>query len=386
MKKKIIAILIAVVLLTVGLSAIPIMADPANGQMTHVKLTPDKVALVTGTTQQFTVQALDNNDQPITNVNFFWLVAEGKGSIDANGLFTAGNTDATVEVIAAQGKTIKSATAEVKVEAAIGTLDHILVMPATANILPSGTQQFTARGYDKLGVTLSIPTPTWTTTATGPTGTGSINSSSGLFTAGTSTGTATVTATVQPSGISGTATVNVTTATTTTTTPPSTEDHNKSSLFGVLKHYLKNIGSDNFLGGQWQVKNSSGGTDTYNLISGIVKGVVTNASGTTLTVLPNGGTVNKDFTLSASTVVQPKGTVFAAGDKVIVLTMNDQVVMVSKITADSTTQEPPGLKKQDNNNDNRQGKDTPPGWSQGKKSGWNKNESNGDNGSDSHGD
>ena len=102
MKKKIIAILLAVVLLTVGLSAIPVMADAANGQMTHVKLTPEKVALVTNTTQQFTVQAYDNNDQPVTNVNYFWVVAEGGGSIDATGLFTAGSTNATVEVIAVQ--------------------------------------------------------------------------------------------------------------------------------------------------------------------------------------------------------------------------------------------------------------------------------------------
>ena len=380
MKKKIIAIVITVALLAVGLSAIPIMADAASGQMTHIKLTPENVALVTGATQQFTVQALDNNNQPITNVNFFWLVAEGKGSIDANGLFTAGTADATVEVIAAQGKTIKSTTAKVKVEATIGTLDHILVTPATANIAPLGTQQFTAQGYDAFGVAISVPSYTWTSTGTGSTGTGSIDNS-GLYTAGTATGTAIVTATTP--GKSGTATVNVTTNTTPTTTPAPAENHNKISMFNMFKHYLKNIGSDNFMGGQWQVKNSSGGTDTYNLISGVVKGVVTNASGTTLTVLPNGETVSKDFTLSASTIIQPKGTVFAVDDKVIVLTMNDQVTMVSKITADSTTQLPPGLNK--NNNDNRQGKDTPPGWSQGKKTGWN-NDSKGNNNSELNGD
>ena len=380
MKKKIFAIIMIVALLTVGLSAIPIMADPSNGQLTHVKLTPENVALVTGTTQKFTVQALDENKQPVANVNYFWVVAEGGGSIDSTGLFTAGTTDATVEVIAVQGRIVKSATAEVKVEAAIGALDHIKVTPAIANVLPSGTQQFTAQGYDALGVAISV-TPTWTTTATGPTGTGSISSASGLFTAGTSTGTATVTATA--SGKSGTATVNITINPTPTTTPAANENHDKSSLFNMFKHYLKNIGSDSFLGGTWQVKNSNGTTDTYNLISGVVQ-TVSATTPITLTVLPNGQTTAVPYTITTTTVIQPNDAVFVAKDKVIVLTINDQTVMVSKITADSPTQLPPGLKK--NNNDNRQGKDTPPGWSQGKKNGWNKDSSNGDNNNGSNGD
>ena len=377
MKKKIIAILLAVVLLTVGLSAIPVMADAANGQMTHVKLTPEKVALVTNTTQQFTVQAYDNNDQPVTNVNYFWVVAEGGGSIDATGLFTAGSTNATVEVIAVQGKIIKPVTAKVTVEATLGTLDHVKITPATANILPStGTQQFTAQGYDALGVTVSVPSYVWTSTGTGSTGTGSIDGS-GKFTAGPITGAVTVTATAQPSGIHGTVTVNVTTNPSPTTTPTTAGNHRKSSLFSIFKRYLKNIGSDNFMGGQWQVKNSSGNIDTYNLFSGVVQTV----SGTTLNITPNGQPA-ADFTLATNAVIQPKGTVFVANDKVIVLTVNGQITMISKITADSTTQLPPGLKK---NNDNRQGKDTPPGWTHGKKTGWNK-DSNGDNGSNSNGD
>jgi hypothetical protein len=337
--------------------------------MTDVQLTPEKVALVTNTTQQFTVHAYDNNDQPVTNVNYFWVVAEGGGSIDSNGLFTAGTTDATIEVIAVQGKVIKPATAQVTVEATLGTLDHIKVTPSTANVAPSGTQQFTAQGFDAHDVALSISAYTWDAT-----GAGSINSS-GFFTAGTSTGTATVTATT--SGIQGTATVNVTTNPNPTTTPTTAGDHRKSSLFSLFKRYLKNIGSGNFMGGQWQVKNSSGNIDTYNLFSGVVQTV----SGTTLNITPNGQPA-ADFTLATNAVIQPKGTVFVANDKVIVLTVNGQITMISKITADSTTQLPPGLRK---NNDNRQGKDTPHGWTHGKKTGWNK-DSNGDNGSNANGD
>ena len=49
MKKKIIAIIVAVALLTVGFTAIPIMADAAAGTITHVQITPNNVTLGHGT-------------------------------------------------------------------------------------------------------------------------------------------------------------------------------------------------------------------------------------------------------------------------------------------------------------------------------------------------
>jgi hypothetical protein len=373
MKKKIIAIIVAVALLTVGFTAIPIMADAAAGTMTHVQLTPNNVTLATGAAQHFTAQALDNNNQLVSNINYFWVVTAGGGTIDNAGVFTAGAVgtyNETVEVIAVQGKTVKVAAASVIVAATSGSVTYVLVTPAAANIAPSGTQQFTAQGYDSNNV--AIPSLTYVWAATGA---GTIVSS-GLFTAGTAVGTASVTATIQ--GISGTATIKVTAA------PTTIENPGKTNLFNMFKGYLKNIGSDNFLGGQWQVKNSSGTTDTYNLISGVVQ-TVSSTTPITLTVLPNGQTNPVTYTLTASTVIQPKNTTFAANDKVMIITVNNQVTMVSKIIAPSTTQLPPGLNKQ-GNNDNRHGKDTPPGWSQGKKAGWNKNSSNGNGGSNSNGD
>ena len=377
MKKKIIAIIVAVALLTVGFTAIPIIADAAAGTMTHVQLTPGNVTLGTGALQHFTAQALDKSNQPVSNVNYFWVAAAGGGSIDAAGIFTAGTVVGTyadtVEVIAVQGKNVQLATASVVVAATTNSVTYVLVTPATAKIATSGTQAFTAQAYDSNNVAIPGLTYIWPAT-----GAGTI-SSSGLFTAGTAAGTASVTATVQ--GISGTATVKVT-GTTPTTTPTTTpiENNSKSSLFSIFKHYLKNIGSDNFLGGQWQIKNSSGTTDTYNLISGVVQ-TVSATTPITLTVLPNGQTTAVTYTITTTTVIQPKDAVFAANDKVIVLTVNGQVTMISKITAGSTTQLPPGLKK---NSDNRQGKNTPPGWSKGNKTGWNKDSSNSNNHSGSN--
>jgi hypothetical protein len=376
MKKKIIAILIGVALLTVGFTAIPIMADPAAGQMTHVQLIPNNVTLAAGGTQHFTAQALDYNNQPASTVNYFWVVAAGGGTIDNTGFFKAdavtGTYKDTVEVIAVQGKIIKMTTASVIVATTSGSVTYVLVTPVNVNLATSATQQFTAQGYDSNNAAVSGLTFVW-----GATGAGTITTS-GSFTAGITPGKATVTATVQ--GISGSMEVKVTSTAPPTTTPD--ENHGKSSLFGMFSRYLKNIGSDNFLGGTWQVKNSSGTTDTYNLISGVVQTVSATAP-ITLTVLPNGQATAVPYTITTTTVIQPKDAVFAANDKVIILTVNNQVTMISKITADSTTQLPPGLKK--NNNDNRQGKDTPPGWSQGKKTGWNKDSSNNGSGSESNG-
>jgi hypothetical protein len=379
-KKKIIAIIVAVALLTVGFTAIPIMADAAAGTMTHVQLTPENVTLGTGALQHFTAQALDKNNQPVSNVNYFWVVTAGGGIIDSAGIFTAGPTAGTyadtVEVIAVQGKNVELATASVIVATTTNSVTYVLVTPANAKIATSSTQAFTAQAYDSNNNAITGLTYVWAAT-----GAGTIDSS-GLFTAATSAGKASITATVQ--GISGSATVKVTGNTSPTTTPTTTpnENHGKITMFNMFKRYLKGIGSDNFLGGTWQVKNSSGTTDTYNLISGVVQ-TVSATTPITLTVLPNGQTTGVPYTITTTTVIQPKDAVFAANDKVIILTVNNQVTMISKITADSTTQLPPGLKK--NNNDNRQGKDTPPGWSQGKKTGWNKDSSNNGSGSESNG-
>jgi hypothetical protein len=146
----------------------------------------------------------------------------------------------------------------------------------------------------------------------------------------------------------------------------------------MFSRYLKNLGSDNFLGGQWQVKNASGTIDTYKIISGVVQ----TASATSLTIIPNGQTAVSTFTLTTSTVIQPNNTVLAATDKVMIITINDQVTMVTKISAVSDTTTPPGLNK----HDNRQGKGMPSGWSHGKKTGWDKNSSDSGNGSNAGGD
>jgi hypothetical protein len=375
-KKKIIGVLITIAILATGLTAIPIMADAAN-HLDHVQITPTSAALAVGTTQQFSAQAYDESNQPITNVTYFWLVIAGGGTITSTGLFTAGTVPSTysntVEVLAVQGTTVKLASVSVTVVTTIGPLHHIQVTPANATVAPGGIKQFTAQGYDQSNVPIAGLTYNWSVSSGG----GAI-STSGQLTVGTTTGTYTVQAVVNSSAVApGTTTVIIATNPSPTTTPTKSGGH---SLFSMFKGYLKNIGSDNFLGGQWQVKNGSN-IDTIKMISGVVQ----TAEAMSLSIKPNGQTAPITFTLTTSTVIQPKSTVFAANDKVMVVTVNDQVTMVAKINTPSTSEKPPGLNKQDDNNKHEE-KDTPHGWSHGNKAGWNKDSSDGNNESDSDND
>ncbi len=71
------------------------------------------------------------------------------------------------------------------------TLTTITVTPSSAVVALSGTQAFTAAGFDQFGDSQSISAPTWTVES----GDGSINSSIGVYTADSSAGSAVVRAT-----------------------------------------------------------------------------------------------------------------------------------------------------------------------------------------------
>jgi hypothetical protein len=374
-KKKIIGVLIVVALLGVAIfQAVPILA--AANPIDHVKITPTSATLAVGGNQQFSAQAYDTGNQSISNVNYFWMVAEGGGgTINSSGLFTAGSVPGTysntVQVVAVQGSITKLANATVTITGTAGPLDHILVKPASATMSPGGTKQFKAQGYDASNIAITGLTYTWSVL----TGGGTIDTA-GLFTAGTATGT--FTNTVQASATqeaitkTGTGTVIVTT----TPAPATNPKLDVKKLVSMFNGYLNSAGFDSFLGGQWQVKNGTG-IDTIK----VVPGVVQTASATSLTIMPNGQTTAVTFTLTSDTILQPKNTTLAANDKVVVVTVNDQLNMVVKITPRSSEDTPLGLKKQ--GDDKREGKNTPPGWSKGKKAGWSDKSSNDEDDSES---
>jgi hypothetical protein len=365
-KKKIIGILVAVAVLGIGLfAAVPALAS--TNPITSVQITPSTISIGAGGSQQFSAQAYDAGNQPVSNVKFFWLVVTEGGTINDSGLFVAGGVPGTysIEVVAVQGSLTQVATATVTVTESTGILDHITVTPADVTLAPGATRQFTAQGYDINNVAITGLNYVWSvTTGAGTiTGTG-INTMQ--FTAGSNIGTFTnaIQASATQNSVNETGYANVVIST--NNVPP--PKLNANVLMKMFNGYLKSFGFDNFLGGQWQVKNGT----AIDMIK-VIPGVVQTASDTLLTIIPNGQTATSTFTLTSDTIIQPKKSALAADDKVVIVTVNDQTRLVVKITQVNTEQMPPGLRKQ--GDDKREGKDTPPGWSKGNKTGWN-NDSN----------
>ena len=211
MKKRLMVILCIITLIAAVLPATAVSADAKT--LTHVVITPTSSNLLYGATQQFTARGEDVNNEAIDGLTYTWAVVNGGGTIDSNGLFTAGTTAGpfanTIKVTAVQGQKSVTGFASVTVFAAVGNLDHIVISPTTVTLAVGGTQQFTAQGQDANNLPIAGLTYVWSIDAVISGGT--IDTSSGLFTAGTTTGTFTdtVKVTVQGTAIFDLATVIV---------------------------------------------------------------------------------------------------------------------------------------------------------------------------------
>ena len=65
------------------------------GELDHIIVTPAAPSVVSGATQQFVAQGYDSDNNPIPNLPVTWSVVNDGGTINANGLFTAGATPGT---------------------------------------------------------------------------------------------------------------------------------------------------------------------------------------------------------------------------------------------------------------------------------------------------
>ena len=171
------------------------------GAVTTYVITPTPVSVAAGATLQFAAVAKDANNNVVPVTTGWTVGSPGGGTIDGNGLFTAGTVTGTyTNTIVATSGTL-AATATVTVTA--GPLATITVTPLTATVAKStGVVNFNAVGKDANGNVVTI-TPVWTLSSPSA---GTITPS-GLFHAGTVLGTYTVTATVGT--IFGTATVTL---------------------------------------------------------------------------------------------------------------------------------------------------------------------------------
>ncbi len=171
--------------------------------LTTITVSPASASVPTGGTQPFSATGLDQFGQPLSpQPTFTWSVSGG-GTINATtGLFTAGSTAGGPFTATATSGSV-TGTASVTVTSNL-VLTTIKVAPTNVSLLPNTTQQFTATGFDQLGVKL-IPQPIFTWTVSG----GGAISPTGLFTAGATTG-GPFTVTATSGSIKGTAKVTVT--------------------------------------------------------------------------------------------------------------------------------------------------------------------------------
>lgn len=163
------------------------LADTATVVITpslaHIVLVPDSTTLAVGAVAQFTAYGrLQSGDSAPVTVTY----AATGGTITAAGLYTAGPTVGTYQVIATQQSGTLADTSTVTITP---TLQHVVLLPTTATLQFGATLQFTAYGRMSTGDSVAVSV---TYTATG----GSITAD-GQYTAGRTAGTFQVIATQQ---------------------------------------------------------------------------------------------------------------------------------------------------------------------------------------------
>src|SRR6266700_2070947 len=169
-----------------------------RGPMAQVILTPLTASAVGGGRVQFAVYGVrKNGDSVAVSVAY----AATGGIISGAGLYTAGQSAGTYQVIATQSGGTLASTAAVTISNV--PVASVTVSPAAASLTAGATTQLTATPTDSNGTALTGRAVTW---ATGNPAVATV-SASGLVTGGAA-GSATVTATSE--GQSGTSAITVT--------------------------------------------------------------------------------------------------------------------------------------------------------------------------------
>jgi len=250
---------------------------------------PSGTTPVAGTIQ-FSAIVTDANGHTIT-VTPTWSIANGGGTITADGVFTAGDSAGTFTntVVAAVGSVSSASTVTVTA----GALANITVTPETVTVSVGGTQHFVAVGKDVHGNVVDISDRVWSLSSGGTIDT------SGTFTAGNTPGSFPGTIHVMSGSICADASVVVTTgplATITITPSPATVAIRATQQFTAVGRDAH----DNVLAitPAWSVVESGGTIDpsTGLFTAGAIAGTFTN------TVRVSSGAVS-----ATATVTVPAG-------------------------------------------------------------------------------
>jgi Calcineurin-like phosphoesterase len=164
----------------------------------QILLVPDSIGLDVGESRQFSTFGRMSNDDSVA-VSVTYTATGGGGTITPAGVFTAGRTAGTFQVIATAQDSVHTDTAKVTITP---TLRQIVLAPDSIGLDVAGTQQFSTFGRmsndDSVAVTVTY-------TATGGTIT-----AAGLYTAGQAAGTFHVIAVEQGGQLTDTSIVTIT--------------------------------------------------------------------------------------------------------------------------------------------------------------------------------
>ncbi len=314
-------VVVAVLALAGGIlfAARPTVAQTV-GALDHVTITPASASLQLQAQQQFSAQAFDASNNPITGLSLTWSMVNGGGTISAGGLFTAGTVAGsfanTVKVSVIEGAISKNATVSVTIVP--GAFDHIAVTPATLTLGKGDTHQFAAQAMDASNNVLPISSFGWSVVNGG----GTI-SATGLFTAGQALGSFanTVQTSATVGSISKTATASVTVA-----SAPPLPQSSSAATRAFFNGLLHKVGFDQFMDMQARFLDKDGHMVTMTAVAGKVTAI----TDTSLSIMPNGGAAAQTFAIVADTRFIPEKKRPAINDRVVVVTSNGALALVAE--------------------------------------------------------
>jgi hypothetical protein len=182
-------------------SVVIVVPPPIN--LVRIGVTPDPVALDTGTSHSFTATGY-LSDGSTSALGVTWSATGG--DVDPAGAYRAGPTAGSYKVVATNTAGTLADTADITINSPPPppppTLASVIVSPASASLVLGGSKQFRAYGRNSAGDSVAL------VVSFGATG-GSI-STGGMYAAGTATGSYRVIA--SSSGLADTAVVTLTQA------------------------------------------------------------------------------------------------------------------------------------------------------------------------------